>query len=66
MLWDYGSWLDAMKYRGWEWFSSKVDTTEFIIILVPHELPFSVNPLEYLIYETGISLESIHFEDHTV
>lgn len=65
LLWDYGSWLDAMKYRGWKWYSSKIETHNFIIILEPNSFPFSVNPLEYLIYETEIATNSITFEDHS-
>ncbi len=64
-LWDYGSWLDAMKYRGWEWYSSKADNSGFTIILEPHTLPFSVNPLEYVIYETGVPLINIIFADYS-
>lgn len=65
LLWDYGSWLDAMKYRGWEWYSSKIDISGFTIILEPHTYPFSVNPFEYIIFETGVALGNISFEDHS-
>lgn len=64
LLWDYGSWLDAMKYRGWNWYSSKVNTSYFDIILNPFNFPYSVNPLEYLIYETGIPIKNIQFFDY--
>ena len=63
LLWDYGSWLDAMKYRGWEWYSSKINSNGFDIILIPITLPFSVNPLEYIIYETGVPIKNITFND---
>jgi hypothetical protein len=56
---DYGSWLDAMKYRGWEWYSSNSDERGFSIILEVNSFPFSINPLEYVIYETDISIDSI-------
>jgi hypothetical protein len=62
LLWDYGSWLDAMKFRGWEWFSSKVDHNGFLIYLKAIDFPFSVNPLEYVIYESGVPLSDINFE----
>lgn len=62
VLWDYGSWLDAMRFRGWEWHSSKADEDRFSIILYAIDFPYSVNPLEYVIYETGIPLSQISFE----
>ncbi len=63
-LWDYGSWLDAIKHRGWEWYSSKISPDKFEIIVTPKSFPFSVNPLEYLIMESGVDYESIYFLDY--
>lgn len=64
-LWDFGSWLDAMKFRGWEWFSSQIDDGGFLVRLQAIDFPYSVNPLEYIIYETGIKINDIVFnEDH--
>jgi hypothetical protein len=63
-LWHFGSWLDAMKYRGWKWFSSKVYSNEFIIILEPLEFPYSVNSLEFVIMESGINLGNIKFKSN--
>lgn len=62
-LWEYGSWLDAMRFRGWKWYSSKITPKGFDVILEPYEFPFSVNPLEYVIYETGVELNNIEFQD---
>jgi hypothetical protein len=63
LLWDYGSWLDAMKFRGWEWYSSKVDNNIITINLLPETFPYSVNPLEYVIYETGVDVRNIDFKE---
>lgn len=60
-LWHFGSWLDAMKYRGWKWFSSMESAEHYIIILEALELPYSVNPLEYVIIESGVNLSDIKF-----
>ncbi|GEP94444.1 hypothetical protein [Chitinophaga cymbidii] len=63
VLWDYGSWLDAMKNRGWKWYSSNVFEGGFSIYLEAKEFPFSVNPLEYVIYESGVLLPNITFTE---
>ena len=59
-LWDFGSWLDAMKFRGWEWFSSKLLSNNSIeIILEPNTFPYSVGPFEYIIKVIGVRQENI-------
>jgi hypothetical protein len=63
-IWDYGSWLDAMKWRGWIWYSSNLTKDGFEIVLEPQILPYSVNPLEYVLYESGIDFENIIFTEH--
>ena len=65
-LWDFGSWLDAMKFRGWYWYSSLVEPNGFRIIVVPVTLPYSIDPLRFLIAESGIPDSSIEFFDRTV
>lgn len=61
VLWDYGSWLDAMRNRGWEWYSSQVLDDGFLIFLKAKDFPYAVNPLEYIIYESGVLLSDIQF-----
>lgn len=63
ILWDYGSWLDALKFREWEWFSSKVSDEAFEIIVVIKSIPYSINPLEYVIFESGVLKDSIYFNE---
>lgn len=63
LLWEYGSWLDAMKFRGWEWYSSKLNSNGFEIILDPCVFPFSVNPFEYIIFELDVELKNIKFRE---
>lgn len=45
-LWDFGSWLDAMKDPGWTWWSSSVLAGEWRANLSAYTDPFSVGPLE--------------------
>lgn len=52
-LWDFGSWLDAMKSPGWEWWSSDVQKEGWTIRLRAHSDPFSIGPLEYLARAAG-------------
>lgn len=63
VLWDYESWIYALKYRGWEWHSSKISDEEGEIILLINEMPYSIGTLEYIIYEAGVQADKITFEE---
>ena len=63
-LWEFGSWLDAMRFRGWEWYSSNCTTDYFEIVLEPVSFPFSINPLKFVIYSTGIEYNNIILTDY--
>lgn len=52
-LWDYGSWIDAMRHRGWRWHSSSVDGERWRIDLVQEDFVCSLDPLVYLARESG-------------
>lgn len=52
-LWDFGSWLDAMKAPGWEWWSSSDDDSGWTIKVSAHSDPYSIEPLEYLCRAAG-------------
>lgn len=60
-LWDFGSWLDAMKHPGWEWWSSGASDTGGIVRCVAHADPYAVEPLIYLIRSAGAS--EVEFEE---
>lgn len=64
LLWHYGSWIDALRFRGWEWFSSFRGDDFFSIQLEALAFPYSVNPLEYVIYETGVPIDNISFKEY--
>jgi hypothetical protein len=65
-LWDFGSWLDAMKFRGWFWYSSVITQYGFQITIIPYNLPYIIDPLRFLISETGVPNSKIRFIDRTV
>lgn len=54
-LWDFGSWLDAMKNPGWEWWSCHSDDRGGSVRAVAYAEPFSIEPLEYLLRASGAS-----------
>ena len=59
MPWDFGSWVDAMKWTGWEWWSSALLKHGWVINLTAFEHPYSVGALEYVACIAGA--ESIEF-----
>lgn len=53
-LWHFESWLDAMRLRGWEWWSSKLkDEATWEVSLAAFEWPYSLGPLEFLARVSG-------------
>jgi hypothetical protein len=53
LLWDFGSWLDAMRRPGWEWWSSAAGEQTGIVRCTAQEYPFAIEPLIYLIRSAG-------------
>ncbi len=60
-LWHFGSWVDAMKAPGWEWWSSALGDKGFEINLCAYEWPYTVNPLEFLVSAAGAT--KVFFEE---
>ena len=54
-IWTFGSWLDAMKHPGWEWWSSAATGNEGIVRCVAHADPYAIEPLIYLLRSAGAS-----------
>lgn len=52
-IWDFGSWLDAIKSPGWVWWSSELQPDHWTIRLCALSDPFSIGPLEYLARAAG-------------
>jgi hypothetical protein len=63
-LWDFGSWLDAMRQRGWQWWSSTCEGTQWSAILSRHEDVYSIEPLIYLARQSGAS--SVEVTEDTI
>jgi hypothetical protein len=54
--WDYGSWLDAMRRRGWEWWSSLPPSEDqWEGFLAAFDTPYGIGPFEYLVLASGAS-----------
>lgn len=60
-LWDFGSWLDAMKDPGWEWWSSDAAERHGSVRCVAHTDPFAIEPLMYLLRASGA--DEVHLDD---
>jgi hypothetical protein len=54
-LWDYGSWLDAMRHRGWQWWSSASEGDTWSATLLREDEVYSIEPLIYLARQSGAS-----------
>ena len=54
-LWDFGSWLDAMRSPGWFWWSSNLKPESWVIHLSAYTHPYSIGALEYLSRTAGAS-----------
>jgi hypothetical protein len=64
--WDWEGWLDAMKVRGWEWWSSTCSQTGWACYLVAHSWPYGSGPLEYVAYSAGASSVTVADEANTI
>ena len=58
-LWDFGSWLDAMKSPGWEWWSSSMGVAMYTIWVSTSVQPYSIEPLCYLCRVAGADAVSL-------
>ncbi len=54
-LWNYGSWLDAMRHRGWQWWSSSCAGDSWSATLLREDDVYSIEPLIYLARQSGAS-----------
>jgi hypothetical protein len=51
--WEFGSWLDAIRGRGWEWWSFKQAEAELQIHLTLNEWPASLEAFEVIVKASG-------------
>lgn len=52
-LWTFGSWIDAMKNPGWEWWSSFPSESVFEVNLWSYSYPYSMGMMDYLMRVAG-------------
>jgi hypothetical protein len=57
--WDYGSWLDSMRDRVWQWWGYWRDDGSLTVQLQLASWPYSMGPLEYLAKVAGGQLTII-------
>lgn len=56
-LWDFGSWIDAIKQRGWKWWSYKTTKDKTVIYLETHSYPYNIDPFFYILYTVGVDFK---------
>ena len=52
-LWDFGSWIDAIKFRGWEWWSSEASDKTLKIYIQAQDDPYVIEAFEYAVSVSG-------------
>ncbi len=52
--WDFGSWLDAVRVRGWSWWSSASEEELMKIFLSISNWPASLQAFEHIITSSGL------------
>jgi len=57
--WDYGSWLDSMKERVWQWWGYQQENGILTVQLQLDSWPYSVGALKYLARVAGGQLDVI-------
>ncbi len=62
-LWSFGSWVDAMKQRGYRWWSHKKLKDKTIIYLETLSYPYNIDPFFYLLYSVGVHFENTSIQE---
>ncbi len=53
-LWDFGSWIDGITYRGWRWWSYRKLKDKTVILLETIDYPYNVDPFFFMLYKVGV------------
>ncbi|MFS4469604.1 hypothetical protein [Maribacter sp. 2210JD10-5] len=56
-LWDFGSWIDAIRQRQWKWWGIKNLNSKTVIYLETIGYPYNIDPFFYMLYSIGIELK---------
>lgn len=54
--WDFGSWLDAIKRRGWRWWGYSVQGDRLILVLEILSEPASLEAFEVIVKAAGATI----------
>lgn len=57
--WHFGSWIESMYHRAWEWYSSKIESNTITIVLETLNIPYVFEQFFYIFYAQGVSLNNI-------
>jgi hypothetical protein len=63
-IWHFESWLDAMRYREWEWIGSCIKENKFFIYLKIINLPSIIEPFEFIMFIIGIEEQNITYKEN--
>lgn len=56
-LWDFGSWIDAIRQREWKWWGIKNFDSKTTIYLETTGYPYNIDPFFYMLYSIGVDFE---------
>lgn len=62
-LWDFGSWIDGIKHRGWKWWLVKKLDRKTVIYLETMNYPYNVDPFFYILYNIGVERDMIKIRE---
>ncbi|WP_394974041.1 hypothetical protein [uncultured Croceitalea sp.] len=58
-LWEFGSWVDSIKQRGWKWWEYKELDNNSIIYLETFTFPYNIDSFFYMLYCVGVDIKNI-------
>lgn len=62
-LWHFESFIANLKDRFWLWYSSKLESDSFYVVLEAISAPYLHDTLVYMIYSQGVPMENIDVKD---
>lgn len=57
--WHFESWVDSMRNRAWEWYSSEVKGSNIIITIKLLSVPYIFEQFIYVFYAQGVLVNKI-------
>jgi hypothetical protein len=62
-VWEFGSWLDAIKFRCWYWYKYEINPVTVKIWLTVESIPYIVEPFEFILFEAAPPNSQIKFKE---